>query len=282
MPFAKQLGKLATLTIPDKGNDDDMPFIDERFLNAPSFAVEQCKNMTNKMAELSKKNLFLAMSQIGNYSQKDDNEITENENKIDMYEDVLGTYLVKLSSKSLTIKDSNEISKILHAIGDIERIGDHAVNILGVAKEMDDKKLSFSDKAQEEIGILSDAIKEIVTKTMNSFENSDVTTAHMVEPLEEVIDELKAELKIRHIRRLREGRCTIELGFILQDLITNYERISDHCSNIAVCVIEIDKTAFDTHEYLHEIKTGSNSDFVKYFQEYENKYALPKSNIKVT
>lgn len=282
LPFAKQLGKLATLTIPDKGDDDDMPFIDERFLNAPSFAVEQCKNMTNKMAELSKKNLFLAMSQIGNYSQKDDNEITENENKIDMYEDVLGTYLVKLSSKSLTIKDSNEISKILHAIGDIERIGDHAVNILGVAKEMDDKKLSFSDKAQEEIGILSDAIKEIVTKTMNSFENSDVTTAHMVEPLEEVIDELKAELKIRHIRRLREGRCTIELGFILQDLITNYERISDHCSNIAVCVIEIDKTAFDTHEYLHEIKTGSNSDFVKYFQEYENKYALPKSNIKVT
>lgn len=238
--------------------------------------------MTNKMAELSKKNLFLAMSQIGNYSQKDDNEITENENKIDMYEDVLGTYLVKLSSKSLTIKDSNEISKILHAIGDIERIGDHAVNILGVAKEMDDKKLSFSDKAQEEIGILSDAIKEIVTKTMNSFENSDVTTAHMVEPLEEVIDELKAELKIRHIRRLREGRCTIELGFILQDLITNYERISDHCSNIAVCVIEIDKTAFDTHEYLHEIKTGSNSNFVKYFQEYENKYALPKSNIKAT
>ena len=222
------------------------------------------------------------MSQIGNYSQKDDNEITENENKIDMYEDVLGTYLVKLSSKSLTIKDSNEISKILHAIGDIERIGDHAVNILGVAKEMDDKKLSFSDKAQEEIGILSDAIKEIVTKTMNSFENSDVTTAHMVEPLEEVIDELKAELKIRHIRRLREGRCTIELGFILQDLITNYERISDHCSNIAVCVIEIDKTAFDTHEYLHEIKTGSNSNFVKYFQEYENKYALPKSNIKAT
>lgn len=282
LPFAKQLGKLATLTIPDRGDDDDMPFIDERFLNAPSFAVEQCKNMTNKMAELSKKNLFLAMSQIGNYSQKDDNEITENENKIDMYEDVLGTYLVKLSSKSLTIKDSNEISKILHAIGDIERIGDHAVNILGVAKEMDEKKLSFSDKAQEEITILSDAIKEIVTKTMDSFENSNVETAHMVEPLEEVIDELKAELKIRHIRRLREGRCTIELGFILQDLITNYERISDHCSNIAVCVIEIEKTVFDTHEYLHEIKTGSDSDFVKYFQEYENKYALPKSSVTST
>lgn len=282
LPFAKQLGKLATLTIPDRGDDDDMPFIDERFLNAPSFAVEQCKNMTNKMAELSKKNLFLAMSQIGNYSQKDDNEITENENKIDMYEDVLGTYLVKLSSKSLTIKDSNEISKILHAIGDIERIGDHAVNILGVAKEMDEKKLSFSDKAQEEITILSDAIKEIVTKTMDSFENSNVETAHMVEPLEEVIDELKAELKIRHIRRLREGRCTIELGFILQDLITNYERISDHCSNIAVCVIEIEKTVFDTHEYLHEIKTGSDSDFVKYFQEYENKYALPKSSVSST
>lgn len=282
LPFAKQLGKLATLTIPDKGDDDDMPFIDERFLNTPSFAVEQCKNMTAKMAELSKKNLFLAMSQIGNYSQKDDAEITENENKIDMYEDVLGTYLVKLSSKSLSIKDSNEISKILHAIGDIERIGDHAVNILGVAKEMDEKKISFSDKAQEEITVLSDAIKEIVTKTMDSFVNSDIKTAHKVEPLEEVIDELKAELKIRHIRRLREGRCTIELGFILQDLITNYERISDHCSNIAVCVIEIDKAAFDTHEYLHEIKTGSDSDFVRYFQEYENKYVLPNSNIQAT
>lgn len=282
LPFAKQLGKLATLSIPDKGDEDDMPFIDERFLNTPSFAVEQCKNMTNKMAELSKKNLFLAMSQIGNYSQKDDAEITENENKIDMYEDVLGTYLVKLSSKSLTIKDSNEISKILHAIGDIERIGDHAVNILDVAKEMDEKKLSFSEKAQEEINILSEAIKEIVTKTMDSFENSDVETAHKVEPLEEVIDELKAELKVRHIRRLREGRCTIELGFILQDLITNYERISDHCSNIAVCVIEIDKAAFDTHEYLHEIKTGSDTDFVKYFNEYENKYVLPVSSAHTT
>lgn len=282
LPFAKQLGKLATLSIPDKGDEDDMPFIDERFLNTPSFAVEQCKNMTNKMAELSKKNLFLAMSQIGNYSQKDDAEITENENKIDMYEDVLGTYLVKLSSKSLTIKDSNEISKILHAIGDIERIGDHAVNILDVAKEMDEKKLSFSEKAQEEINILSEAIKEIVTKTMDSFENSDVETAHKVEPLEEVIDELKAELKARHIRRLREGRCTIELGFILQDLITNYERISDHCSNIAVCVIEIDKAAFDTHEYLHEIKTGSDTDFVKYFNEYENKYVLPVSSAHTT
>lgn len=282
LPFAKQLGKLATLSIPDKGDEDDMPFIDERFLNTPSFAVEQCKNMTNKMAELSKKNLFLAMSQIGNYSQKDDAEITENENKIDMYEDVLGTYLVKLSSKSLTIKDSNEISKILHAIGDIERIGDHAVNILGVAKEMDEKKLSFSEKAQEEINILSEAIREIVTKTMDSFENSDVETAHKVEPLEEVIDELKAELKVRHIRRLREGRCTIELGFILQDLITNYERISDHCSNIAVCVIEIDKAAFDTHEYLHEIKTGSDTDFVKYFNEYENKYVLPVSSAHTT
>lgn len=277
LPFAKQLGKLATLTIRDKDDEDDMPFIDERFLNTPSFAVEQCKNMTNKMAELSKKNLFLAMSQIGNYSQKDDVEITENENKIDMYEDVLGTYLVKLSSKSLSLKDSNEISKILHAIGDIERIADHAVNILGVAKEMDEKKLSFSEKAQEEISILSEAIKEIVTTTMDSFEDSNVINAHKVEPLEEVIDELKAELKIRHIRRLREGRCTIELGFILQDLITNYERISDHCSNIAVCVIEIDKAAFDTHEYLHEIKTGGDTDFVKYFREYENKYVLPKS-----
>lgn len=282
LPFAKQLGKLATLTIPDKGDDDDMPAIDERFLNTPSFAVEQCKNMTNKMAQLSMKNLFLAMSQIENYSQKDDREITENENKIDTYEDVLGTYLVKLSSKSLTIKDSSEISKILHAIGDIERIGDHAVNILAVAKEMDDKKLSFSEKAQKEIDVLSAAIKEIVTKTMDAFERSDIATAHMVEPLEEVIDELKAELKVRHIRRLREGRCTIELGFILQDLLTNYERISDHCSNIAVCIIEIDKTSFDTHEYLHEIKTGSDSDFVKYFKEYENKYTLPKSSAGVS
>lgn len=182
---------------------------------------------------------------------------------------------MKLSSKSLSIKDSNEISKILHAIGDIERIGDHAVNILDVAKEMDEKKLSFSEKAQDEIKIMSDAIMEIVTRTMDAFENSDVANAHKVEPLEEVIDELKAELKIRHIRRLREGRCTIELGFILSDLITNYERISDHCSNIAVCVIEIDKKSFDTHEYLHEIRTGGNTEFLENFKEYEKNYTLP-------
>lgn len=275
LPFSKQLGKLATLTIRDKDAEEDMPFIDERFLNTPSFAVEQCKNMTNKMAELSKNNLFLAMSQICNYSQKDDTEITENESKIDMYEDVLGTYLVKLSSKSLSIKDSNEISKILHAIGDIERIGDHAVNILDVAKEMDEKKVSFSEKAQEEINVMSDAVREIVTTTMDSFENSDVANAHKVEPLEQVIDELKVELKARHIKRLRDGRCTIELGFILQDLITNYERISDHCSNIAVCVIEIDKKSFDTHEYLNEIRTGGNTEFIKEFQEYKNHYKLP-------
>ncbi len=275
LPFSKQLGKLATLTIRDKDTQDDMPFIDERFLNTPSFAVEQCKNMTNKMAELSKNNLFLAMSQISNYSQKDDAEITENEKKIDMYEDVLGTYLVKLSSKSLSIKDSNEISKILHSIGDIERIGDHAVNILGVAKEMDEKRVSFSEKAQVEINIMSDAVREIVTTTMDSFEKSDVAGAHKVEPLEQVIDELKVELKARHINRLRDGRCTIELGFILQDLITNYERISDHCSNIAVCIIEIDKKSFDTHEYLNEIRTGGNKEFLEKFEQYKEKYKLP-------
>lgn len=275
LPLSKQLGKLACITIRDKNTEEETPFIDERFLNTPAFAVEQCRTMTNKMAELSKDNLFKAMSMLVKYDSKADEEIVEAENKIDLYEDVLGTYLVKLSSKNLSTSDSSDTSKILHSIGDIERIGDHAINILDVAREMHEKNVSFSEKAQEEIKIMSRAVTTIIEKTIYALEHSDVSVAKQIEPLEEVIDNLKSELKARHIRRLRDGRCTIELGFILSDLITNYERISDHCSNIAVCIIELDKKSFETHEYLNEIKTGEDYEFTKMYKQYQAEYALP-------
>ncbi|HHZ06743.1 MAG TPA: Na/Pi cotransporter family protein [Clostridiales bacterium] len=277
LPFSKLLEKLACLTVRDKGTEDDTPFIDERFLNTPAVATAQCKSMTVKMAELSKKTILQAFSMIGNYNEKTAEKIMENEDKLDRYEDVLGTYLVKLCSKSLTPKDSAEVSKMLHDIGDFERIGDHAVNVLDVAKEMNEKKVRFSPKAIEELVVLNDALTEILTNSVEAFEQDNYVLAEHIEPLEQVIDNLTDELKLRHIKRLQDGECTIELGFMYSDLLTNYERVSDHCSNIAVCMIELSRESFGTHEYLHEIKDMGQRDFVESYKEYKVKYVLPET-----
>ncbi len=275
LPFHRFLEKLANLTIREKNVKEKYEFLDERLLLTPTFAITQCRSMTSEMAYLARDTLFASLEEIRRYSEKLAVWITENEERLDHYEDKLGTYLVKISSKSLTEEDSREVSKLLHTIGDFERIGDHAVNILRTAREMHEKKLSFSAEAQQELEVITNALTEILTITTDAFDRNDLELAAKVEPLEQVIDGLKAELKSRHIARLQDGSCTIELGFILSDLLTNYERVSDHCSNIAVCLIQIHDANFDTHEYLNKVKTSGNAGFLTSFEEYHQKYLIP-------
>lgn len=278
-PFSKLLEKLACLTIRDKAENEDTQFIDQRFLATPGVATEQCHNMAIKMAELSKNTLLDALSLIENgYNEKIAQRINEKEDMIDHYEDVLGSYLVKLSSKTLSVSDSKEVSKLLHCIGDFERIGDHAVNIYDVAKEIRHKKISFSKQAMAEIKVITNALREILDIAITAFENNDYELADKVEPLEEVIDTLRDRLKKRHIKRLREGECTIELGFIFSDLITNYERVSDHCSNIAVCMIQVNKESFETHEYLHEVRKYEFGKYKSDYERFKEKYTLPENS----
>lgn len=275
LPFSKQLGKLATLTVRDKKTDEDMPLLDERLLSSPSFALEQCKNVVFDMARCTEKTLTAAINQISEKNEKMFDKISENEEKIDRYEDILGTYLVKLSACEVTEKDSREISQFLQVIGDFERIGDHAENILDSVKELTEKKIRFSEKAEKEIDTISAAVKEIVANTFKAFVDNDIQLAKKTEPLEQTVDELQHELKDRHIRRLKEGRCTIELGFIFTELLTAFERISDHCSNIAVGVIQHDGSSLNSHMYLNDIKKREPEDFKEDFNHYVEKYKLP-------
>lgn len=277
LPFSKLLEKLARLTIRDgKTTDENYGLLDERFLSTPSFAIDQCHTLSVKMAALTQSTLGDAINLLSVYDPHQGEKIIENENRVDEYEDKIGTYLVKLNSKDISDKDSKEISLLLHCIGDIERISDHAVNILEAAQEMYTKGLSFSDKAKDELRIYIAAIMEIVDMAFSAFETEDVDKAKTVEPLEEVIDNLRNELKKHHIKRLRKGKCTIETGFVLQDLLTNFERIADHCSNIAVCLIQIQEDSFEAHEYINELKRTEDTFFLENFTAYSEKYALPK------
>ena len=274
-PFANVLVKLACLTIRDKEEESNLPFIDERFLDTPSIATEQCKEMAYKMAELCKESYIKAMDLIDNYDEKIFNDIVEEESLVDTYEDVLGSYLVKLASKDLNGNDSREISKILLCINDFERISDHAVMIAKSAKEMNEKKIMFSDIALKEINVMKKALAEVVDNTVKAFSTNSTNVASQVEPLEQVVDKLQAKIRARHIKRLEKGKCTVELGFIHSDIITSFQRTSDHCSNIAVCVIQINLKQFETHEYLQELKT-SDDEFKEEYNQYKIKYALPE------
>ena len=287
MPFGDLLAKLACLTIRDKKEtnettaesdslEKEFQVLDPRFLESPAFAVQQCKNVAVKMANSARDGLFLSMELRESYDEEKAGLVLHYEDIVDRYEDELGTYLVKLNGKSLTKKDSQIVSMLLHVIGDFERISDHAVNIKEAAEEMRDKKLRFSDKAAAELKVYTTAIHEIVNMAFDAFTTENVEAAGNVEPLEEVMDYLKAELKDRHVRRLRKGKCTIELGFVLTDLITNYERVADHCSNIAVCLIQVvGNDGFDTHEYLDNIKSKDNEEFKIKVHWYKEKYELP-------
>lgn len=281
LPFVKQLEKLAYLTIKEDETEaegeeaDDMKLLDPRFLDTPGFATQQCKELTVHMAELSKKALTGAMSLIDHYDEAIARHVIEMENRVDQYEDELGTYMVKLSSKNLSEKDSCTLSMLLHCIGEFERISDHAVNIMEAAKEMHTKGVNFSDKARAELKVFTRAVQDILNITLQVFEHEDIQLAATVEPLEEVVDFLNSEVKARHIKRLTKGTCTIELGFVLSDITTNYERIADHCSNIAVCLIQIAEKGFDTHEYIEMLKREENIEFKEKYKAYKSQYVLP-------
>lgn len=281
LPFANVLEKLATLTVRDKKTevktvDDEFKLLDERFLEKPAFAVEQCIKTTSNMANIVRDSVNDAMSLLGNYDEDTARKVMESEQLVDRYEDELGTYLVKLSAKSINEHDSTVVSKLLHCIGDFERISDHALNIKEAAAEMNGKKLSFSKEAKAELRVLETAVKQVLSEAIYSFCNDDKKIAMEVEPLEEVIDNLEDELKIRHIERLRAGHCTIELGFILSDITTNYERIADHCSNIAVCVLQFEDSDMETHDYLEKMRED-NEEFKQKYRKYKNLYILPES-----
>ena len=282
-PFAGLLVKLAEFTIRDKEDEkevtDEFALLDERFLEQPAFAMERCRQVASKMAEVSKAAIYLAIDNIGNYSEEDEKRIREMEDQVDRYEDALGTYLVKLNNKDLNQKDSRSVSVILHCINDFERISDHAVNIIESAKEMYDKKLTFSENATKEFEVFSAAVHKIVHMAVNAYIENDIENAKMVEPLEQVINGLNADMKQRHIRRLRKGKCTIELGWILQDLLTNIERVADHCSNIAVCMIEVQDDEFVPHTYLDELKENNARWYKHAIYVYKDKYALPANVI---
>ena len=281
MPFTKQLEKLACLTVRDDERDKQNAtpmLLDERLLNTPSVAIEQCRNVCIRMARLTQETLKMSLEAVTNFDQRKCQTVIENENTIDIYEDKIGSYILKISSKDLSENDSKIVSSMLHTIGDLERISDHAVNIVEAAEEMHDKKIKFSEQALREIPVIINAVSEILDMSINAFIESDVTMAKNVEPLEDVIDQLRNELKTRHIERLRNGKCTIELGFILQDLLTNFERVSDHCSNIAVYIIQINDNSMDTHEYMVELKKLDRSEFMDEFNDYKEKYILPEQS----
>lgn len=275
-PASNFLVKLAKLTIRDKQAKEEKWPLDERFLDLPSFALEQVKNVMERMATLSRDTLLMALETIEQYDAKKIEQIVANEDEIDKYEDRLGTYLVQLSTRQIVEKDSNEIGMFLHMIGDFERISDHAVNLTEVSQEMHDKKLSFSDAAKAEIRVFIGALSEIINNAVDAFLREDLDEARLVEPLEEVIDAIQADIRARHVVRLREGVCTIELGFVLSDLLTNMERVSDHCSNIAATLIQTKNETFDMHSYLQSVKAADgNEAFTALVKEYSDKYALP-------
>ncbi len=279
LPFISQFDKLVCWLIKDKNNADEHEYdildrLDERFLESPAVAIEQSRDVLSEMAQKSQRNLFRAIELLGNYSDKEYEIVQEKEEVIDKFEDRLGTYLVKITGLDLSHQQSREVSKFLHTIGDFERIADHAVNISHVAKEINEKKLSFSHEANRELQILANAVEEIVTLSINCFLNPKDTEIFRVEPLEEMIDLLCDELKMRHINRVQNGNCTLNQGFVFSDLVTNYERIADHCSNIAVALIELNLDAMDIHAYLNGIKENKNQDFIRFYDEYKVKYAL--------
>ena len=283
LPFGNGLVKLACLTIPEEKKEtpvqekgeDAFRLLDARFLDTPGFAVEQCRQTTIQMAKLARECFFTAVDLLHDYDEEKAERVEALENLVDRYEDELGTYMVKLGGKNLSKTDSHMVSLLLHCIGDFERISDHGINLKDSAKEMKDKDMHFSNKAEKELHVFLDAVKEILNMSIDAFETNNTDEASKVEPLEEVIDDINTVVKANHIRRLQKGKCTIEQGFVLSDISMNLERVSDHCSNIAVSVIEIDRDGFDTHGYLENLKRDGDPHFAAMVEEYRGKYMLP-------
>ena len=276
-PFSNLLVKLAEKTIKgdDKKGDEYTDMLDERLLKTPSVALERSRAVSGQMAVVSCQYLRNSITLFRNYDGKAADAIRDAEGKVDVYEDVLGSYLVKLSSQNMDERDSHEVTKLLHIIGDLERISDHSVNLVDSAEEIKDKALAFSDEAKAELDVLYAAVNEIVTITEQALVNSDLELAARIEPLEQVIDDLRDDVKINHIHRLKKSECTVEHGFVLSDILTNLGRVSDHCSNIGGCLIEMAKNdTLDLHDYLHRVHLGG-LEYKALFNEYKEKYALP-------
>ena len=276
IPFCRLIEKLAIKTFPDTQAvvQDGLDTLDDRFLTLPQFAIEKSKELLCEMTKASKDALMMALDMTLSYDKQTAVKIRDIETRVDIMEDKIGTYLVKLASQNLSERDSNEVSKFLHIIGDVERISDHAVNIVKVSEEISEKKMEFSENAKHEMKVMSDALREILTLSVEAFETKNLALAKKIEPLEQVIDKLKYKMKANHITRLQDSKCTIEQGFVYSDFITNCERVADHCSNIGVCLLEIANHTLDTHEYLHHVKeTGENSFFEQY-EDYKTKYRI--------
>lgn len=279
IPFCGFIEKVAKKVI--KGEEcesisetDSLDTLDERFLDRPSFAVEKCKNLVDEMTEMTYNSIVDASDIIENFKNETFEKIKNTETKVDKYEDKIGSYLVSLASQELSTAEGKKVTEYLHIIGDVERISDHAVNIAKTALEINKKGVAFSSDAKRETQILKSAVTEILSITKNAFLTDDAELAKSVEPLEQIIDRLKKKIKNNHILRLREGECTIEHGFILSDLLTNYERIADHCSNIAACILSIKNDSFETHDYLYHVKNDGVNEFFEKYDYYKHKYTI--------
>ena len=278
LPFIDLIERLVDLLVKDKPIQaeatDETIRLEERFIQHPALAIEQSRITINSMAAEAQENLAEAMRLLHHYSDEGYRTVVEMEQVVDRYEDRLGSYLVKLTGQELTAKQNEDASKFLHTISDFERISDHALNLAQTAKEMREKSIIFSEDATRELGVLESALAEIVHITVNAFIRNDLAVASRVEPLEELIDDLCDELKLHHVDRLQKGHCTLLNGFLFNDLLTNYERVADHCSNIAVAMIELESDSFDTHEYLSSIKVMKSDTYERYYEEYSQQYHL--------
>ena len=278
LPFTDVIEAVVNVLVKDKGeqkNDEPAAMhLEERFLQHPALAIEQSRITINSMAADAELNFSGALALLEHYSDEEFAEVQRMEGVIDHYEDILGTYLVKLTGRELTGRQSGDVSKFLHTISDFERISDHALNVAEAAQELSRKGITFSGDARHELAVLTDALREILHNAIRAFIIEDLELAKRVEPLEELIDALCDEMKLHHVDRLQKGVCTLSQGFVFNDLLTNYERVADHCSNIAVAMIELEADSFDTHEYLSSVKAMKSAAYERYYEEYRQRFAL--------
>lgn len=273
LPFFKQIIALTYLIVKPAPEEEKFQLLDNNFLKTPSVAVARCVELTNDMAELTRTSIFTANSIVREYNESKVRSVYDYEEEIDVFEDKIGSFLIKVSGAKLSAADSIRVTSMLHSINDFERISDHAKNIVQAAEELEDKKMAFSEQAKQELNVIFGAVEEVLDLAVNAFVNKDVELAVRIDPLEEVVDDLKETLRNRHIERLRRGECSTTLGFVFTDILTDLERVSDHCSNIAVNVLQQGENEYETHSFEASIKYGNNT-FESLYKEYAQKYSV--------